>query len=128
MLKLVQALPGLRDQRIEPTRAFISRTMRSVCIDEWRRRAQRPRTEDASELALDDRRTESPPDAATARESRESVRAAWRDLPERDRAILELRFDDGLGFREIAEVLGVPQGSVAGWYSRALASLREKLR
>jgi RNA polymerase sigma-70 factor (ECF subfamily) len=127
MLRLVQALPHLRDTRLEAARAFVSRTVRSVCIDEWRRRALRPRPADLTKVDPIDARAAAPEDSAIGAESRESVRRAWNGLPERERTILKLRFHDGLGFREIAEVLGVPQGSVAGWYARALAALREEL-
>jgi RNA polymerase sigma-70 factor (ECF subfamily) len=127
MLKLAQALPALRDTRIEAARAFVSRTVRSVCIDEWRRRANRPGAAALDGVDVLDANAAAPAEAATRAESRDSVRRAWDGLPERERTILRLRFVDGLGFREIGEVLGVPQGSVAGWYSRALAALREEL-
>ena len=125
MLKLVQSLPRMRDERVEATRAFVSRTVRSVCIDEWRRRAQRPRAAGLAHVDVPDPAAAAPVQSAIGMESRASVRRAWDSLPERERTILKLRFDEGLGFREIGEILGVPQGSVAGWYSRALASLRE---
>jgi RNA polymerase sigma-70 factor (ECF subfamily) len=128
MLKLAQALPRIRDGKIEAARAFVSRTVRSVCIDEWRRRAQRPRASDLALADVADPAAAAPVQSAIGAESRERLRRAWDALPARERTILKLRFDDGLGFREIAEVLSVPQGSVAGWYSRALASLREGLR
>jgi RNA polymerase sigma-70 factor (ECF subfamily) len=127
MLRLVQALPAMRDGSDPAMRAFVGRTVRSVCIDEWRRRAIRPRGEDVSRLELPDPRAAAPAESAMRAESSHGVAAAWAGLPERERAILQLRFRDGLSFREIAEVLAVPQGSVAGWYSRALAALREKL-
>jgi RNA polymerase sigma factor (sigma-70 family) len=127
MLKLAQALPRLRDGRVEAARAFVSRTVRSVCIDEWRRRAQRPGAADLGDVEVRDPKAAAPADLASLAESRESVRGAWERLPERERRILRLRFVDGLGFREIGEILGVPQGSVAGWYSRALDALRKDL-
>jgi RNA polymerase sigma factor (sigma-70 family) len=127
MLKLAQALPKLRDDRVEAARAFVSRTVRSVCIDQWRRRAHRPGTAALDGVDVPDPNAAAPAEAATSAESRASVQRAWDALPERERTILRLRFVDGLGFREIGEVLGVPQGSVAGWYSRALAALREEL-
>lgn len=128
MLKLVQALPAMKDDRIEPVRAFISRTLRSVIIDEWRKRAARPRPSAADGLEVEDAHAAEPSAAAEAGEAGAALARALDELPERERAILRLRFRDGLGFREIAEVLDVPQGSVAGWYSRALGALREKLR
>jgi RNA polymerase sigma-70 factor (ECF subfamily) len=41
-----------------------------------------------------------------------------------DREIVELKIYGGLAFREIADVTGLPQGTVATRYRRALESLR----
>ena len=129
MLKLGRAVGSLRDRRDEAVRALISRTVRSVCVDEIRRRARHPMpVHDEGEAEIADPGSPSPVQEVAAAESRSELSAAWAALPERERQILRLRFHDGLGFREIAEVLGVPQGSVAGWYSRALARLRETLQ
>jgi RNA polymerase sigma-70 factor (ECF subfamily) len=126
LLKLGPALANLRDPREEVVRALVSRTVRSVCIDTLRRRARRQ-----SAIEADDRiEAPSAPVEAEAerRELIDSVRGRWQQLPERERRIVKLRLDDGLSFRAIAELLDVPQGSVAGWYSRALAQLREGLQ
>jgi RNA polymerase sigma factor (sigma-70 family) len=128
MLKLIHALPNLRDSRVEAARAFVSRTVRSVCIDAWRRREKRPAASALGSIDLADPAATLPDAAAIAAEGRARVRLAWDSLPERERTILRLRFEDGLGFREIAEVLGAPPGSIAGWYSRALATLREGMK
>jgi len=132
LVKLQPALARMRETRAEALRALVSRTVRSVCIDELRRRARRPAaaaTETGSETeSLAD---PAPPQQEARDEAEEQaellarVRGAWHELAERDRQVLQLRFRDGLSFREIAEVLDVPQGSVAGWYSRAIARLRE---
>ena len=45
-------------------------------------------------------------------------------LPRRQRAVLVLRFYEGLADREIAEMLGVAPGTVRSTASRALAALR----
>jgi RNA polymerase sigma factor (sigma-70 family) len=52
---------------------------------------------------------------------------AVRRLPSRARALVVLRFYDQLSIAEIAEVLGIPQGTVKSGLHRALAELREVL-
>ena len=52
------------------------------------------------------------------------VLAVVNSLPERERNCLHLRAE-GLHYREIAEILGIPQGSVCVALTRALTRLRE---
>ncbi len=54
----------------------------------------------------------------------------WRqlaDLPRQQRAVLVLRYYEGLSDTEIADVLGCSNGTVRGYASRALATLRLEL-
>jgi RNA polymerase sigma-70 factor (sigma-E family) len=64
----------------------------------------------------------------TAREvsDRDDVRRSLAGLPPRSRAVLVLRFFEGLTDTEIAAVLGVSAGTVRSTASRALALLRER--
>jgi RNA polymerase sigma-70 factor (ECF subfamily) len=55
------------------------------------------------------------------------VRTALSAIPESERRIVELAYDDGLSQREIAERLGIPLGTVKSRTRRALAVLREAL-
>jgi len=50
-----------------------------------------------------------------------------KSLPRQQRAVLVLRYYEGLGDDEIAEVLGCRSGTVRGYHSRALATLRIEL-
>lgn len=54
----------------------------------------------------------------------EVAAAALARLDADDRELVELKIFGGLTFREIAEVAGLPQGTVATRYRRALESLR----
>ena len=51
-------------------------------------------------------------------------RLALGRLEADDRELVELKVFGGLTFREIADVTGLPQGTVATRYRRALESLR----
>ena len=57
-------------------------------------------------------------------EDAEIVAAALARLTAEDREIVDLKIFAGLAFREIADVVGLPQGTVATRYRRALESLR----
>lgn len=60
-------------------------------------------------------------------ESLAALAAAIAGLPVEQREIVELKSSGQLTFREIAEVLAVPQGTVATRYRAALARLKEQL-
>lgn len=67
-------------------------------------------------------------DAAASRERVAHVKAALQALPEAQREVVELAFVDGLGYGEIAERLGVAEGTVKTRVSRARSMLRRMLR
>jgi len=103
------------------------------CYDEMRRPATRATTEslddDRSTVVLDinvaDART--PRDSLEDREEAELVRQALLNLPEHYRAVLVLRHYENLKLREIAEVLGLPEGTVCSRMAEALAQLSRQL-
>ena len=57
-------------------------------------------------------------------EDAEVVAAALARLTAEDRELIELKLFSELTFREIAEVMGLPQGTVATRYRRAMESMR----
>ncbi|HLW65817.1 MAG TPA: RNA polymerase sigma factor [Gemmataceae bacterium] len=59
------------------------------------------------------------------RETAEAVAAALQQLPEELREVIELKIYGSLTFREIADLLSIPQGTVATRYRTALARLKE---
>ncbi len=68
-----------------------------------------------------------PDEAALRRETSEVVRRAVSELPEAHRAILVLRHYQGLKFREIADVLDLPEGTVKTRMTEALHLLARRL-
>jgi RNA polymerase sigma-70 factor (ECF subfamily) len=66
-------------------------------------------------------------DVGSQAENAEAAARALSRLNDEDRELVELKIYGGLTFRQIAEVLGRPQGSVATRYRRALESLRDWL-
>jgi RNA polymerase sigma-70 factor, ECF subfamily len=88
----------------------------------------------AAKLRRDRKRTE-PMDQAMAveggglaAERRMDLQAALEKLSPEHRQVLVLREYERMSYEEIAEVLGVPRGTVESRLHRARAELREKLR
>ncbi|WP_433041923.1 SigE family RNA polymerase sigma factor [Dactylosporangium sp. CS-033363] len=86
----------------------------------WRRRVVR-----RAEL-WQRQRVEEPtvPDHAEGMAMRAAVLARLARLPQRQRAVLVLRYYEGLGEAETAEMLGCAPGTVRSAHARAIAALR----
>jgi RNA polymerase sigma-70 factor, ECF subfamily len=78
-------------------------------------------------LELLECRCPSPVDAATATERAEQVRAAVDGLPDFLRQVLVLAYYQGLKYREIADILEIPVGTVKSRLHAALVKLQETL-
>lgn len=107
----------------------------NLCYDELRRRQRREKNFYAGEGG----EPLSDPEAFTAadcapdelladRERSGLVRRALDQLPEIYRTVLVLRHYEDLKFREIAEVLGVPEGTVKSRMAEALAQFGQLLK
>ena len=68
-----------------------------------------------------------PQEEAERAERRAALRRAVAQLPEDQRAALLLRESGGLSYAEIAQALGVPEGTVKSRIARARLQLREIL-
>lgn len=104
----------------------------NLCYDEQRRVKRRSETamenaegETVVELVADD---DSPVEQAEAGERAEMVRRALLRLPETYRTVLVLRHYEGLKFREIADVLDVPEGTVKSRMVEALGQMERLLK
>ena len=115
-------LPSFRPRGAGSFRAWLCRIATNVTID--RLRTSRP-TVPLHDLALAG--SLRPDEAYLHREKTEAVQAAILRLPEASRAALILREYEGLSYREIAETLGIPVGTVMSRLHYARASLRKEL-
>lgn len=68
-----------------------------------------------------------PEDLALQNDEAERIRAALATLPPNYRNVLELYYLSGLRYREIADVLDIPIGTVKTYIARAKRRLRETL-
>ncbi|MCE2763687.1 MAG: FliA/WhiG family RNA polymerase sigma factor [Ilumatobacteraceae bacterium] len=68
------------------------------------------------------------PDAVVEdRELRQIMRAEIRNLPERERTVVALYYDEGMTLAEIGDVLGVTESRVSQIHSKAVIMLRARL-
>jgi len=121
----------------EPTArfsTFLWRMALNICYDELRKIKRRGEfflhehddSDDAP--AFDPGGDEpAPDDRLAASERAEAVREALVELAEPYRVVVVLRHYEGLKFREIADVLGIPEGTVKSRMFEALAQLNKRL-
>lgn len=130
-IRAFQALPNFRGQSAFYTWLF--RITLNVASDRARQRAARGRALGTERLeeAEWERTLVDPgeaPDASAARaEERRRIARALESLPPHHRAIIMLSDLEGLSYREIAEVLGIPMGTVMSRLHNARKRLRAAL-
>ena len=99
---------------------------RTMVVRQAIRETRRPwRREHSAGDALPD--IAAPGDPAGAVDERLRLRAALRRVPPRQRAVLVLRFLEGLSVEETAEILGCRAGTVKSQSARGLDTLRTVL-
>jgi RNA polymerase sigma-70 factor (ECF subfamily) len=116
---------------------YLWRVALNLCYDELRRLKRRPETSldaqpgdnDEGFSFLDGQPAIDPtPDAQLQNlERAELVRLALQKLPEHYRSVVVLRHYENLKFREIAEVLEIPEGTVKSRMAEGLQQLHEIL-
>lgn len=119
----------------KPFGAWISKITANLCIDTYRRRRLQFVSIDApldSEKGERTREFEDPrPDPAMdlqAAEEEERVDALLNALPDKYRTVVVLRHKQDLAYEEIAEILGIPLGTVKARLHRAHNLLKRKLK
>ncbi len=105
-------------QQCEEPRAYIRKAMANTHVSKWRRTRRETLLAEFPDVPA----VESPD-----RLENEPLWQALRGLPPRQRAVVVLRYYEGLSEAEIAETLGVSAGTVKSQASKALASLRRRL-
>jgi RNA polymerase sigma-70 factor, ECF subfamily len=113
----------LRDR--DRFRAWLTRMTWRLAIDRWRSDRRRAAREQA--VAVDDRSAH-PEDVVVERERSAAVWRAIDALPERLRMVLVLSAIEGHDTREVARLLGIPEGTVKSRMFLARKTLSEQLQ
>jgi RNA polymerase sigma-70 factor (ECF subfamily) len=133
-LKVFRARETFRDG--DPFLPWFHRILRNTCFSFLRKRgrlrrvslsSRGPGAEGEGDWELEDKRVQSPSDQLAAQEWSTNFSEAIEGLSARDREILVLRHHHELSYRDIAESLGVPQGTVMSRLYHARRRLRERL-
>jgi RNA polymerase sigma-70 factor, ECF subfamily len=124
-LRAFRFFPGFRGGN---ARAWLLKIVRNTCYT-WLH-ANRP-LQDAAEfderLFPPDSRARNPEEAVLQNDSDSLVRKALEELPSNFREVLILRELEGMSYREIADITGMPAGTVMSSLSRARGRLRQIL-
>jgi RNA polymerase sigma-70 factor (ECF subfamily) len=112
LLRLWNHLPRIN---LFNVRGWLFRTTRNYCLDQVRKRAQQivsAPAEDENPDRWPDALAIDPSRAADSGSRLEQAREALRQLPETLRSVFVLYEVNGLRYREIADVLGIPINTV----------------
>jgi len=116
-----QHLPSYRPR--SPFRNWVYRIATNVALDALRRERETVNVDMLPPVASQD----GPEATVEGKERGEQVRQAVLALPPASRAVLVLREYEGLSYREIADTLGIPIGTVMSRLNYARNRLRELL-
>jgi RNA polymerase sigma-70 factor (sigma-E family) len=112
MAKLYVAWPRVR---VETRLAYARRAVVNECLSHLRRHRPETPTERLPDRSVD------------PHEPAEDLSGALAGLPDRQRAIVALRFLDDLSVAEVGRLLGIADGTVKSQTARALETLRQRL-
>jgi len=108
-------------------RAWFLRIVRNTCYG-WRRKGPHAPTGSFDEERHSDARPQPDPEALLLKtDDATSLARAMSRLPDPLHQVLVLRELEGLSYRELADVVGIPLGTVMSRLSRARAALRGAL-
>ena len=113
---------------------WLYRLTTNVCLDFLRKRNRQAHSSLTTEDENEEPREYSVPDPAPGPEEQavsswqqEAVQAAMQQLPEDYRLVLQLRVVEDLPYEQIADVMGIPVGTVKSRLSRARLQLKKLL-
>ena len=115
---------NVRD-RVELTDAYILRIARNVCVNMWRGHRTQVELVDEDSTAI----TEvTPQEEVEERENSEWLQSRLQRLPQAEREVRQMFYDEGLTVDEIAEARGITVGTVRKTISNVRSTLRTELR
>jgi RNA polymerase sigma-70 factor (ECF subfamily) len=106
-------------------RSLLYTIVRNACLDELRKKDRRTRAQRKGPPPASPR---TPYEDVHGAELQRVAAAAVSNLPAKRQEVFRLVREEGLSYRDVAEVLGLSQQTVANHMSLALADLRTTLR
>ena len=111
--------------RVELTDAYILRIARNVCVNMWRGHRTQVELVDEDSTAI----TEvTPQEEVEERENSEWLQSRLKRLPQAEREVWQMFYEEGLTVNEIAEARGITVGTVRKTISNVRSTLRTELR
>jgi len=111
-IKLFHSPP---QKSVHKPRAYLFRSVRNLAIDALRKCRKTEEIDESVCMAEEDLA------------ERIDIETAMERLSREDRQIVSLHIDGSLRFREVAEIMGMPLGTILWRYHRALGLMRELL-
>ncbi len=102
---------------LDNPKAYLMRIAHNLTVDALRKNPVNSNIEDCGDIACTDESTD----------ERLDIDIALGRLDETDRRIVILHINGGLKFREVAEITGIPLGTVLWRYRKVIKSLRDFL-
>ena len=124
-MRAFRFLGGFRGGNV---RAWVLRIVRNTSYT-WmhQNRPQHPTLEFDEEFHGPDPRAPTPEEVLSRNDDRSLVQRALRELPPSHREVLILRELEGMSYKEISEIMDMPEGTVMSRLSRARDGLRQSL-
>ncbi|RXH57897.1 RNA polymerase sigma-54 factor RpoN [Granulicella sibirica] len=122
---LLKLFRGDAWKEIEDERAFLARVVWRVGLDRLEGRNKRAGDGDVTEMEVADLR-ETPEEQVVGDGERDLLRRLIDGLPEELRRPLVLSAIEEMTSREVAEAMGIPEGTVRGRVMRARAELKRR--
>jgi RNA polymerase sigma-70 factor (ECF subfamily) len=123
-LRAFRFFPGFRGG---DARAWLLKIVRNTCYTLLRANRLQDATEFDENLCPPDYHAPNPEELVLHNDSSTLVRKALENLPMSFREVLILREIEGMSYREIADISGMPVGTVMSSLSRARERLRRSL-
>jgi RNA polymerase sigma-70 factor (ECF subfamily) len=121
-------LPSRVDLARGSLRTYLAVLAHRRAVDEVRRSERRSRVERAAgDSGVEDGPEGGVVDTLTHSWLQERLTAALAELPAEQRAAVELAYYDGLTYKQVARVLGIPEGTAKSRLRLAMARLRTRL-
>jgi RNA polymerase sigma-70 factor (ECF subfamily) len=119
--------PQRFDETLGSLRTYLTLCARHRALDVLRSELRRAGREERHARLLPAPRPPSPGEQVADADAASAVRAAVRTLPPEQRRVIELAYFGGLSYRDVAQRIGIPEGTAKSRVRLALARLESVL-